>query len=151
MKLYFRHGEKNVVVFRMEVANRQRRIELNRIARIAPDGTVFPQPNRTPTADELARIGDWWADWQRRSAAGDVDRTEDFMRQINLFTDWMARQERDLDGAELDADADCRTTLREAAGDKKLVIAKTAGRSLNDRNGFSQFSRSTRVGVVASV
>ena len=92
MQLYFRHGEKNVVVFRMEVANRQRRIELNRIARIAPDGTITEQKNRAPTGPELTRIQEWWADWQKRSEADDLDRTETFMHELNLFTDWLARR-----------------------------------------------------------
>lgn len=103
MQLYFRHGEKNVVVFRMEVANRQRRIELNRIARIAPDGTITQQTNRAPSADELVRIQSWWADWKRRSAVDDFDRTERFIAELNHFTDWMARR---ADASEVDARSD---------------------------------------------
>lgn len=103
MQLYFRHGEKNVVVFRMEVANRQRRIELNRIARIALDGTITEQANRQPTPDELTRIERWWADHQARTEADALDRTEKFITELGLFTDWLARR---ADAAEVDARSD---------------------------------------------
>lgn len=107
MQLYYRHGEKHVVVFRMEVANRQRRIELNRIASIAPDGTISPHPRRLPTAAELEEIAAWWAGWRQRVANGNLDRTEEFIADLNRFTDWMARR---ADAAEIDARSDALLT-----------------------------------------
>ncbi len=103
MQLYYRHGEKNVSVFRVEVANRQRGIELNKIATIRPDGTILPHPRRTPTDAEMAEIGRWWADWQSRLSAGDLGHTEEFIADLNRFTDWMARK---ADGGEVDAQSD---------------------------------------------
>ena len=103
MQLYFRHGEKNVIVFRMEVENRQRRIELNRIARINPDGSIIQQKNRPPSEQELSRIQAWWEDWQRRSTAGELDRTEQFINDLNHFTDWISRRAR---ADEIDARSD---------------------------------------------
>lgn len=103
MQLYFRHGEKDVIVFRMEVANRQRRIELNRIASIDPDGAITQLPDRAPNVAELARIRQWWADWQQRSTGGELDRTEQFISDLNQFTDWLACR---ADETEVDARSD---------------------------------------------
>ncbi len=103
MQLYFRHGEKGVTVFRMEVANRQRRIELNKIATIRLDGTVVPHPRRIPTDMELDQIAGWWEDWERRSSTAELDQTEEFIVELNKFTDWLARK---ADGAEVDARSD---------------------------------------------
>lgn len=107
MQLYYRHGEKNVAVFRMEVANRQRRIELNRIASIARDGTITPHKRRKPTGDEMEKIAAWWADWQDRAGNDALDRTERFIADLNRFTDWMARR---ADGSEVDARSDALLT-----------------------------------------
>ena len=92
-----------MTVFRMEVANRQRRIELNKIATILGDGTISPHPRRVPTEIETQQIKDWWTDWQTRSDAGELDQTEQFIADLNRFTDWMARR---ADGAEVDARSD---------------------------------------------
>ena len=103
MQLYFRHGADGVTVFRIEIANRQRRIELNRIACIAPDGKVVPDKDRPPSAEEQDRIRAWWSDWQERSAGGRLDRTERFIADLNHFTDWLSGPASD---AEVDARSD---------------------------------------------
>lgn len=92
MKLHYRHRDNGVTVFRMEVANRNRRIELNQIASILKDGTVKPHKRHVPTDAELAEIATWWADWQARSAAGDLGETEEFAETLGRFTDWIARK-----------------------------------------------------------
>ncbi|MEM7060067.1 MAG: hypothetical protein AAF557_20995 [Pseudomonadota bacterium] len=92
MKLYYRHRENGVTVFRMEVANRQRRIELNQIATIMEDGEVVPHKRRAPSEAELAEIGTWRQNWTEKQEADAFDETEKFIEQLNLFTDWAARK-----------------------------------------------------------
>ena len=91
MKLYYRHRENGVTVFRMEVANRQRRIELNQIASIIGKGEIVPHKRREPTEAELAEIKTWWDTWRERPEDS-LDETEQFIRQLNLYTDWVARR-----------------------------------------------------------
>ena len=76
----------------MEVANRQRRIELNQIASILRDGKIVPHKRREPTEAELGEIETWWADWQKKSGEDALDETEQFIAELNLFTDWVARK-----------------------------------------------------------
>ena len=92
MNLYYRHRENGVTVFRMEIANRQRRIELNQIASILKDGEISPHKRRQPTEAEMAQISDWWTNWQQRKSEGGLSETEQFIAELNLFTDWVARK-----------------------------------------------------------
>ena len=101
MKLYYRLREKGALVFRMEVANRQRRIELNRIATISADGEVTPHRQRPASDQEMAQAAAWWRDWCARRDEGRLAETERFMAQLNGFTDWMAREAADGEVAEL--------------------------------------------------
>jgi len=107
MKLYYRHRDNGVTVFRMEVANRQRRIELNQIATILKDGTIAPHKRRPPSDAEREEIAAWWADWQTRSATGDVCETEKFIAALGQFTDWLARR---APGEEVDQQSDALLT-----------------------------------------
>lgn len=104
MKLYYRHRDKGVTVFRMEVANRQRRIELNQIASIMRDGEIIPHKRRHPTEVELAEISVWWNNWLNRSEAGEITEIESFISQLNIFTDWLARR-ADHDDVDVQSDA----------------------------------------------
>ena len=103
MQLYFRHRENGIVVFRMEVANRQRRIELNQIASINRQGEITPHKRRTPTEAEMAEIEKWQSDWQARADADNLNTTEKFLVELNQFTDWVQRR---ADHAEVDAHSD---------------------------------------------
>lgn len=91
MKLYYRHRENGVTVFRMEVANRQRRIELNQIATIR-GGEIIPHKRRQPTDTELSEIKAWDEASSAKRDADDFVETEKFIEQLNLFTDWAARK-----------------------------------------------------------
>lgn len=95
MKLYYRLGREGALVFRMEVANRLRRIELNRIATITPAGEIVPDPQRPPTDDEATEAAGWWRDWCARRDGGRLSETERFMADLNRFTDWMAGEAED--------------------------------------------------------
>lgn len=89
MKLYYRIRKQGALVFRMEISNRQRRVELNQIAVINGKGEVRPHNRRAPTEDELAEITTWWADRNLREAQGSLTDAEDFMATLNRFTQWV--------------------------------------------------------------
>ena len=95
MKLYYRHRKKGAQVFRMEVANRQRRIELNQIASITQQGEIVPHKRRPATDAELYEISEWWQAWQNRRDAGELNQTETFMADLNAFTNWIAKDAPD--------------------------------------------------------
>ena len=103
MQLYYRHRRNGVIVFRMEVANRQRRIELNQIATISSDGEITPHARRTPTEAELTEIRAWWTDWTSRGDENPLNETEAFLVELNRFTDWVQRHAPD---AQVDAHSD---------------------------------------------
>ena len=95
MKLYYRLRRQGALVFRMEVANRQRRIELNQVAAISASGEVTPHRRRPASDAEMAEAAAWWRDWCARRDAGRLTETERFMAELNGFTDWMAREAPD--------------------------------------------------------
>ena len=105
MKLYFRHHDQGAQVFRMEVANRQRRIRLNRIATVTAHGDVVPQGDCSASEPELARIRSDWAAWRQRRDDGNLSPTETFMAELNRFTEWVAS-----DATEQRGWTPCRTT-----------------------------------------
>ncbi|MEM1299601.1 MAG: hypothetical protein AAGH68_10015 [Pseudomonadota bacterium] len=92
MKLYYRHRKNGAVVFRLEVANRQRRIELNQIASISKTGEVIPHKRRQPTDAEMEEIAAWWADWNARKDTEQLSDSELFLAELNQFTDWFQRR-----------------------------------------------------------
>ena len=95
MKLYFRHRKQGAQVFRMEVANRQRRIELNQIASITQQGEIVPHKRRPANESELQEISEWWQDWKKRRDAGELNQTETFMAGLNQYTNWIAKDAPD--------------------------------------------------------
>ena len=97
MKLYYRHRKQGAQVFRMEVANRQRRIELNQIASITNQGDIVPHKRRPASDAELAEIAEWWDGWQKRRDAGALNQTEAFMADLNQFTNWIAKGASDTE------------------------------------------------------
>ena len=126
MKLYFRHRENGVTVFRMEVANRQRRIELNQIASVLGDGRIIPHKRRQPTDKELAEIETWLAAHKARQDDGSATQTDTFITQLNQFTDWVARR---ADPAEIDGQSDALLT---ALLDLRQVVVRKLAQSADD-------------------
>jgi len=92
MQLYYRVRKQGALVFRMEVANRQRRIELNQIATITGKGEIKPHRRRPPTGDELASIDAWWEDRKTRRKDKSLDDVEVFMEELNKFTTWIEKE-----------------------------------------------------------
>lgn len=103
MKLYFRHQDQGAQVFRMEVANRQRRIQLYQIASVTEAGNVTPQGDCATTDAEVAEIRAEWTSWRQRRDAGELNPIETFMAELNRFTDWVAS---DAPNSEVDALSD---------------------------------------------
>ncbi len=118
MKLYYRHRQNGVVVFRMEVSNRQRRIELNQIASIAKTGEIVPHKRRPPSDEEIEEMTGWWASWQARQHTDDLSETEKFLVEINQFTDWVQRR---ADSAEVN---DMSDDLLMALLDLRQVVVR---------------------------
>jgi len=127
MQLYYRHRTNGATVFRLEVANRQRRIELNQIATIDRDGTIAPHPRRAPTDAERGEIAVWWQDWQDRTAAGALSETEQFIATLNHFTDWAARH---AGAREIDTRSDALLT---ALLDLRQVVVRRLSQAEPDR------------------
>lgn len=103
MSLYYRHRSNGVTVFRMEVSNRQRRIELNQIASFSLKGELVPHKRNTPSEAEIAEMQEWFATWNARKDAGELSETEQFLVDLSLFTDWIHRR---ADDSEVDAHSD---------------------------------------------
>ncbi len=92
MKLYYRIRKQGALVFRMEVSNRQRRIELNQIAAITGKDEIRPHKRRPPTEAEVAEIQDWWETHKARREADGLDDVETFMEELNKFTNWVDKE-----------------------------------------------------------
>lgn len=92
MKLYYRVRKQGALVFRMEVSNRQRRIELNQIAAITGKDEIRPHKRRPPTDAEEAEIREWWRTHKARREAGELDDVEVFMEELNKFTNWVEKE-----------------------------------------------------------
>ena len=95
MKLYYRHRKNGAVVFRLEVSNRQRRIELNQISSIAKNGEIVPHKRRPPTDAEIEEMTVWWAQWNAKRDTDQLTETEAFLQELNVFTDWVQRRAPD--------------------------------------------------------
>jgi len=93
MKLYYRIRKQGALVFRMEISNRQRRVELNQIAVINGKGEVRPHNRRAPTEDEMTEIANWWTDRCLREAQGSLTEAEDFKATLNGFTQWVDKDD----------------------------------------------------------
>ncbi len=92
MKLYYRVRKQGALVFRMEVSNRRRRIELNQIAAITGKDEIRPHKRRPPTEAEEAEIHAWWEAHKVRRDAGELNEVEVFMEELNKFTTWIDKE-----------------------------------------------------------
>ncbi len=92
MQLYYRVRKQGALVFRMEVANRQRRIELNQIATITGKGEIKPHRRRPPSETELADIEAWWQRRRAQRKDNSLDDVELFMEELNKFTTWVEKE-----------------------------------------------------------
>lgn len=94
MELYFRKRKQGAFAFRLDVENRQRRLELIHIATINGKGEVRPHKRFPPTQEELDEIDRWMA---REAEEREISMAEKSIRDINLLTQWIAKEAGDED------------------------------------------------------
>ena len=86
---YFRVRENGALVFRVDIENRQRRIEMDQIATVnIRNGEVKPQGERKLSEADLAAIRDWMAERSALLAARDIDDILRAVDHLNLTTQW---------------------------------------------------------------
>lgn len=86
---YFRVRENGALVFRVDIENRQRRIEMDQIATVnIRNGEVKPQGERKLSEADLAAIRGWMAERSALLAARDIDDILRAVDHLNLTTQW---------------------------------------------------------------
>ena len=79
------------MVFRLDVQNRQRRLELTHIATINARGEILPHKHRQPTDTEMSEIATWWADFSHRRNNGTLSTAEVLIGDLNDMANWLAK------------------------------------------------------------
>ncbi|MGJ8586517.1 MAG: hypothetical protein ACSHXW_00050 [Yoonia sp.] len=88
-ELYFRIRENGAAVFRINTANRERRIEMEQIAVVNTNrGDFKAQGDVTLTAAEERVIGDWLQERLNLLAARDMDDIHRAIDHLNLTAQW---------------------------------------------------------------
>ena len=78
----------------------------------------------------MAEIEQWWADWQTRSGDQQLNTTEQFIHDLNMFTDWVARR---ADPAEIDQQSDALLTA--ILDLRQIVVRKLSQTGPNEDDG----------------
>jgi hypothetical protein len=124
---YFRVRENGAAVFRVDIENRQRRLEMDQIAVVnIRNGEVNPQGDRGLSQADIDRIEAWIAERARVLAQREIDDIHRAVDFLNLTTQWVQskasdEQLEDVTGALLLAMHDLRAVL----------VRKKAGRVLD--------------------
>ncbi|KQB97255.1 hypothetical protein AL073_09450 [Loktanella sp. 1ANDIMAR09] len=88
-ELYFRIRENGAAVFRINTANRERRIEMEQIAVVNTNrGDFKAQGDATLSATEERAIGDWLQARLNLLAARDMDDIHRAIDHLNLTAHW---------------------------------------------------------------
>lgn len=86
---YFRTRENGALVYRVDVENRQRRIEMDQIATInIRNGQIKPHGDRTLSDADRTAITDWMQNRQAVLAARDIDDIHRAIDHLNLTAQW---------------------------------------------------------------
>lgn len=86
---YFRVRENGALVFRVDLENRQRRIELNQIAMInIKNGEIKPSGDHNLTKEDLQEIQSWMTERHEVLAQRDIDDIHRAVDYMNLTTQW---------------------------------------------------------------
>jgi hypothetical protein len=86
---YFRVRENGAFVYRLDTANRQRRIEMDQIAVVnVKNGDVKPHGGRTLSDDDMKAIDGWMADRVALLAQRDIDDIHRAIDHLNLTAHW---------------------------------------------------------------
>ncbi|MEM8793383.1 MAG: hypothetical protein AAGE80_17305 [Pseudomonadota bacterium] len=94
MKLYFRKRRQGAFAFRLDVENRQRRLDMIHIATITENGEVEPKGGHTLTDTELEQIEDWIAGQSNAQPEAEPERA---IRAINHLAQWITEEAGDDD------------------------------------------------------
>ncbi len=87
---YFRVRENGAFVFRVDTANRQRRIEMDQIAVVnIKNGQVKAHGDRELSEADLAVIEDWMADRKALLAQRNIEDIHRAVDYLNLTTHWV--------------------------------------------------------------
>lgn len=132
MKLYFRIRKAGAFVYRMEVENRQRRLELVQIATITQGGDVRPQKGQDIAPAEMDEILAWQAAREAEIAAREAGEARLLIEQINLAAAWVQQKSTD---AEIAALSD---PLLMAMHDLRQVIVRRLSRIGGDPEGEAE-------------
>ena len=101
---YFRIRENGAAVFRLDAANRQRRIEMEQIAVVnIRNGEVKPHGQHRLTEADQAEIARWTKARRATLAAREIDDIRRAVEHLNLTTQWAQSRATD---AELEAVTD---------------------------------------------
>lgn len=124
---YFRVRENGAAVFRVDTANRQRRIEMDQIAVInIRNGEIKPHGDRTLSETDVAEIQTWMTERAAVLAHRDIDDIHRAVDYMNLTTQW-AQSRATEDQLELVTDAlllamhDLRTVLVRKKADRMMA------------------------------
>jgi hypothetical protein len=86
---YFRVRENGAFVFRVDVENRQRRIEMDQIAVVnIRNGDVKPHGNRSLSAEDREAIDLWMENRSAELAEREIDDILRTVDHLNLTTHW---------------------------------------------------------------
>ncbi|MEP1963495.1 hypothetical protein [Tateyamaria sp.] len=86
---YFRVRENGAAVFRVDIENRQRRIEMDQIAVVnIRNGEIKPHGDRTLSQADLTRIQQWMAERSAVLAHRDIDDIHRAVDYLNITTQW---------------------------------------------------------------
>jgi hypothetical protein len=129
--LYFRTRDNGAMVFRVEIENRFRRIEMTQIAVVnVKNGEVKPHGGRELSGDEAARIAEWLEARRKVLKAREVD---DILRTVDHLNQTAAWAQQKASAEELDAVSDA---LLLAMHDlRSVLVRKKADRLAADESG----------------
>ncbi|MDJ0824700.1 MAG: hypothetical protein QNJ16_04285 [Rhodobacter sp.] len=95
---YFRVRENGAFVFRVDTANRQRRIEMDQIAVVnIRNGQVKPHGSTQLTEADMAVIEDWMAERRALLAKRNIDDIHRAVDYLNQTTHWVNSDASDSD------------------------------------------------------
>ncbi|VDC31670.1 hypothetical protein [Pseudogemmobacter humi] len=116
---YFRIRENGAAVFRVDTANRQRRIEFEEIATVnVRNGNIRPHGERPLTPADLSAIETWLKERRALLEGREVDDILRAVDHLNLTAQWVQSRASE---AQLDAVTD---TLLLAMHDLRMVLVR---------------------------
>jgi hypothetical protein len=126
--LYFRTKDNGAAVFRVDIENRQKRLELQPIANLNLNkGQINSHSEYAPTANEIVEIEAWIAQRQHIIAQRQADDIMRLIDELNATAHWLQTK---ADDDTLDAVAD---DLLLAMHDLRSVIVRRKSAQLTNR------------------